>query len=570
VQGTEFKPIGTLLNYKQVRPSTRLEVSPLSEIISEECGEVRRHEPPQTIGKATVEVLKLKEMAGRTMLNPEDMKLAMQDQFDELCAAVESLDFAGHFKALTLDEATSGVAGCHSVRAINRGTAAGWPFVGNKYPFVEDNPRPGLPDAFSLTPDVVADVGRAMETMGRLERCNFVFKGSHKDEPVKIGKMKTRVFEGSPLVLTVITRMLFMPIIRLYLLARCLTGSAVGIDATSMEWDDLYQYMVQYNGEVTVIGDWVHFDTSQVYQEMMAVFCIWIAVYEKYGSFTPEEINAMWVVAEETCRHFALLRGDVGMTEGTNPSGGVVTVYLNNPVGELRFKSAFYGMAREQGQIAEVPLWDHMEEPFSTGGVRIGRNGRGAFKPLLPNLHGRFGDYVRAAYYGDDFMQAAREQVLEWYNQQTLYAYFQKEGLQLTDANKQPFETPTTPWSEVTFLKRHFRHDADTGSVMGPLEMGSIYKSLHVWPKTSQLKWSPQVHAAQIISGSLRELFQHGKEEYSKRAPALVRAAKRFGAAEYLALEELDYESMHVKWYNKEMRTAATFAEFAVATNPLN
>lgn len=559
IPGTEFKPLGTLLNYKQVRPTTRLDVSPLSRIVEEVCGEIRAHEPPRTIGKATVEVLKLHEMHGRRALNPEDMALAVEDQYQEMCAVVETLGFEKYFKVLTIDEATSGIADCHSVRAINRSTAAGWPYVGNKNPFVVDNPRPGLPDAFSLTPEVIADVERAMERMERLERCNFVFKGSHKDEAVSLGKMKTRVFEGSPLVLTIITRMLFMPMIRLFLLARLMTGSSVGIDATSMEWDQLYRRLVAYNGEEAVIGDWVHFDTSQAYMEMMAVFGVWIRVYERYGAFTEQQINAMWVVAEETSRHFALLRGDLGMAEGTTPSGGVITVYGNNGIGELRFKCGFYSLARERGQQEVVPLLDYTDQKFSTGGLPIVCNGRAGFEPLLPNLRGRFCDYVMATYYGDDFVQAPRAVILDWYNQQTLYEYFKEEGLHLTDANKQAFESATTPWGEVTFLKRGFRYDEDTRCYMAPLAIKSIYKSLHVWPV--KLTWSKEMHGAQIFGGALRELLQHGRAVYESRAPMLLAAAERFGCTPYLQVADASYDAMIGIWFGRELGSNLSFLQ---------
>lgn len=549
IPGTEFKPLGTLINYKQVRPKSRLEVSPLSAIVEEECGVVRAHEPPQTIGKATVDVAKLHEMAGRVGLNPADMVLAVQDKCDELCALVESLDYGKYLRPLTMDEATSGIAGSSSVRAINRGTAAGWPFVGNKHPFVEDNPREGLPDAFSLTPEVQAEVERALEIMGRLERPNFVFKGSPKDEAVKIGKLKTRMFEGSPLVLTIITRMLFMPMVRLYLLARLETGSAVGIDASSLDWNELFEFLTVYNPTEAVVGDWVHFDTSQAYQEMMCVFCIFIHVSSRYGTFTVVQVNQMWVTAEETSRHYALFRGDLGMTEGTNASGGVLTVYVNNPIGELRFTSSWYGMARSRTDVPQVELWDLAAGEETSGGLPILRNGRADFKPLLPNLHGRFSDYVRGAYYGDDFVQAVKPEILHWYNQLTLEAYFAKEGLHLTDASKKPFVCATTPWAEVTFLKRAFRYDAEAGCVMAPLDLGSVYKSLHVWPQ--KLTWAPQVHAAQLLSGALRELVQHGRAEYEARAPALVRVAERYGAKEYMLEKDVTFDGMLATWYGK-------------------
>jgi len=321
----------------------------------------------------------------------------------------------------------------------------------------------------------------------------------------------------------------------------------------------MYSFFTEFNPTEAIIGDWRHFDTSQAYQEMMAVFCIWIAVMEKYGSYTQAQLNVMWVIAEEVCRHYALFRGDVVQMEGTNPSGGAGTVYINNPVGGLRFAAAFYGMVREQGTVSCGAPVVHEPGALTNGGLRVVVNGRADMEPLLPNLDGRFSDYVRSMLYGDDFVHAPKPIIVPWYNQKTLYAYFAKEGMYLTDANKQPFESATTPWDEVTFLKRGFRLDADTGHVMAPLEMGSIYKSLHVWPK--KLVWAPEVHAAQIFCGSIRELFQHGREVYEQRVPGLLRAAQRFGSLPYMAKQVTSYDEMRAEWMARELTSVATFEE---------
>lgn len=553
-EATAIKVLGSLVNYTQVRPKTRLGISPISSIVEEECGEVRAHEPPSTLGKATVEVAKLHEMADRSPLNPEDSELAHQDQYDELRATVISLEFGPYLKPLTRNEATCGVAGTSTVRGINRSTAAGWPYTGDKRRFVLDEALDGLPDGFVLTPEMHAEVDKAWALMAQLKRPNFVFKGCQKDEAVKLGKLKTRVFEGCPMAFTVIMRMLYMPYVRLMLLARDQTSSSVGIDATSSDWDRLFRHISAYNGECCIQGDHPHFDTSQMYMEMMSQFIMIIGIYREFGTFSEEELNVAMVGAEETCRHYTLLRGDVAITEGIQASGGVLTVYNNNPIGAARFISGFYGMARKQGDIPAVPLWDHRDDEVSSGGIPIRRNGREGLQPLLPNLKGRFRDYVRDTYYGDDFLQAARKEILKWYNQQTLYDYFAAEGLGLTDANKGPFATPTTPWDEASFLKRGFRHDEEVGAHLAPLEMKSIYKSLHVWPQ--KLDTSPQAHAAQLFDGAFRELFQHGRAEFEARVPKLLVAAERFGCREYLRIKDPTFEDMTVRWHGREMEGA--------------
>lgn len=551
LEGTQFLPLGTLRDYKQVRTKTRLDVSPLSPLVTAITGEERKHEPPRTIGKATVERTKLQEMADRHMLQPEHLFLAMRDTKDELVALVHSTDAHRFLKPLTMDEATSGMAGSSTVRAINRSTAAGFPYVGSKHPFVVDKAREGLPDAFVLTPEVEAEVVDALSALSRLERLNFVFKGSHKDEAVKLQKLKTRMFEGSPLVFTIITRMLFLPIVRLYLMAREETCSGVGIDATSYEWHELAQHMLKYNATEALVGDWRHMDTSQTYQEMMAIFTIWIEIAEEFGQYSPDLINAMWSVAEETCRHYVLMRGDIGITEGTTASGGPLTVYVNNEIVNNRMKCAFYALAMHQGDIPLDSVWRHARDTFTTGGLGIVRNGRAGLEPLLPTLHGRFADYVRSYHYGDDFMMAAKPVVLPWFNQMTLFDYFQENGLELTDTNKGPFSAPTTPWSDVSFLKRAFRLDEDVGMYMAPLEIASIYKSMHVWPV--KLEWAPEVHAAQILNGAMRELLQHGRAAYEDRAPKLLEVARRFGSDTYMDQRDWSYEAMVEDWRHKQV-----------------
>lgn len=555
--GTTVIVRGTLVNHRHSKAKSDLVVSDFSPIVAAECGELRKHEAPRNIGKATVEVAKLKEMADRTSLNPQDMALAKRDMYEDLRALVVSLGFGVYFVVHTIAEACSGVAGAATFRSINRGTAAGWPFLGDKKKHLVDSPREGLPDAFTLTPQNEADLREVEGRMENLERVNLMFKGSHKSEPVKIGKEKVRVFEGSPLLLTVLFRMYFMPIIRLYLLARLETGSAVGIDATSSEWDTMFSFFTEFNPTEAIVGDWQHFDTSQAYQEMMAVFCIWIDIMSEFGTYTQAQINVMWVIAEEICRHYALFRGDVVQTEGTNPSGGAGTVYINNPVGGLRFAAAFYGMAREQGAVTCGDRVEYRPGTLTSGGLRVQVNGRAGLEPLLPNLDGRYMDYVRTMLYGDDFVHAPKPIVVPWYNQITLHAYFAKEGMHLTDANKGPFTSPTTQWGEVTFLKRHFRRDEDTGCVMAPLEMDSIYKCMHVW--TKKLAWAPEVHAAQLVGGAVRELFQHGRAVYEERVPRLLRAAERYGSLPYLAEQVTSYDAMRAEWMGRELQDLALF-----------
>lgn len=548
--GAPMVPIGTLVSFNQVRAKSRLGVSPISTLVEELCGEPRLHGPPRTIGRTTVEITKLQELAGLEPIDPKWLKMAAQDMHDELEDVVVGCGLQRFFRPLTELEMCSGIAGSSSVRRLKLSTAAGFPRTGPKFSLVEPSPTKDLPEAIVLTPAMREEVAELEEKMSRRERVNFVFKGSHKDEPTKLTKEKTRVFEGAPMAMTLLIRKFFYPIMRIYSLAMPWTESAVGINAVGSDWHEMACWMMEYNEKFVLEGDWVHYDMSIANQEMMTLFSIWISIAEKFGTFTPEQINVMWVLAEEISCHYSLFKGDVCMMNGTNPSGNGVTVYINNGVNGLRMRAAFYALAPEHLQPTE--LWQPL-------GVAMG--GASYLDPTTPmsrdfdqrgiraGIVGRFADYVRAIFYGDDFQLAAKDAVCDWFNQKTLAEWFAVQGKVMTAADKSAVVRETTPWEEATFLKRRFRPDPNTMAIMGPLEMTSIYKSLHVWPVATPM--SPAAHAADVIMGSLRELFNHGAEEFMARAPPLLEVAKRFGAYEFMPEGCGDYAVHLAAWSSK-------------------
>lgn len=540
--GAPIFPYGTLVNFDQVRAKSRLGKSPISSLVTEMCGEVRKHGPPKNIGRRVVEETKVRELLGLSQIDPRILALAQQDLKDELVAAAKGCNLWRFFKPLSELEACSGVAQCVTINRVNLATAAGFPRTGPKHHLVVGAPTEELPDAIVLTSEMRAEVEELRQRMMCSKRVNFAFKGSHKDEATKLTKEKVRVFEGAPFAMTLLIRQYFLPIMRMYSLCMPFGESAVGINANGADWHEVMDWLMDYNPKQVVEGDWIHFDTSEAYQEIMAMFTIWIEVAEMSGNYSESEITLMWVLAEEIARHFAILKGDVGMLEGTNPSGNGVTVYINNGVNGLRKRCGFYALAPEE----VAPVSPYILTGTFMKGASVDYDARMHFKPLLPQLHGRFADYVRAIFYGDDFLCAPRPEITAWFNQKTLEAWFSSQGKHMTAANKGPFETEMTLWEETTFLKRGVRPDHYTGAMMAPLAMDSIYKSLHVWPLKTPM--SPKVHAADVIGGAIRELFQHGKPVFEERVPHLLLVADRFGARGFMPDIEYTYEAFASAW----------------------
>lgn len=539
--GAPLLPMGTLLNYAQVRSKSNMGVSPMSALVSEQCGMPRMHEAPRNIGKITVEKRKLAELDGMRQLPPDLLLLAKADQQQELVAVMLSGDLQGMLQPLSEREALSGIPGSTGVQRVNLSTAAGFPLKGNKRPLVAPDPTIESPEAICLTPEQRHEIQLVEDRMARLTRVNFLFKASHKDEAVKIGKDKCRVFEAAPFALTYFTRKLFLPLMRLYALCQAELESAVGINAYGREWSRLAQRMKEFNAHKLLEGDWQHYDSSEAYQEVMTIFSMWIEIVVVYGAYTDREINVMWVVAEEIARHYALFRGDVTQIDGTNASGNGLTVFINNCVNGNRKRCAFYALCPPE--VQPVECW--ALEGTTPSGVVFAQNARAEFRPLLPQLRGRFADYVRAIFYGDDFLLAVKDSVLEWYNHLTIAPWFAEQGKIMTDTNKQPFTRPHIVWNEASFLKRNFRFDADTGCELAPLDIKSIYKPLHMWP--IKLAESKEVHAAEVIGGAINELFQHGRAEFEARVPHLFAVAKQFGCEGYLE-EDLSYKTALARW----------------------
>lgn len=546
-EGAPLIPIGTLTQEKLVAPGSRLGPSPISLLVEEQCGEPRQHGPPMYIGKKRVEVKKLSEVGELHQLEPGSLKLAAQDLYEEQEALVRAGQLEHLFAVLPNDVAATGVGA--SLRRINLSTSAGWPRSGNKRGLFIEEPTLEEPNHITLTPELEAEVCSLEETLKAGERINVPFKASHKDEPTKLDKEKTRIFECATAAFTFLVRKYFGGYMRFASLCSYEAESAVGTDCTSRDWHKLVTKLIGKADPKTVDlvrriieGDWKHYDTSLSYQEIMCAFSIIIRLYEAFGRTTPQQITIMWGLAEEVARHYTVMRACLVGFEGTNPSGNALTVIINNLCNGLRMRHAWYGILREKPEL-RTQLAGKMELPEeTTGGVKLARGSRDHFTGLLPDLCVRFADVVTAIFYGDDFSMAT---TLEWFNQRSIQAWFASQGKEMTSAHKGAVTSDFTELTDATFLKRRIRYDPETEHYMAPLEMTSIYKSLHVWPRT--LMWTPQYHAATLIDGAIRELFQHGREIFTERVPPLLRVAESFGARG-LMMQETTYDAILAGW----------------------
>lgn len=532
--GVPYIVAGTLTFQRSNHPHSRLRVSPFSSAVELLCEQPRLHGPPVHYGQKGVEARHVREVETYEQLDPDLLVMAQEDYFAEHVAVMDACpEVVAQMRPLDNRQTVVGVAGCSSINRIPMSTSAGWPHLGPKRKLMRPDPLPDDPDGMVLDEPTQKEMDEVEEIYASGRRANLAFKLSQKDEPLKAGK-KVRVFKGGSLVLNCIFRKYFLPLFRLYALFPFILESAVGINASGAEWHALAEWLMEYDREKAIVGDWVHYDQSLAYQEMMAICSIWIAVAQYTGNYSDRDISIMWGVAEDIARAWCVIRSDQYQTDGGNPSGNAGTVYFNNGTNALRMRCAFYFLAstmapleRDGGRDLPPPV-----DITSTGGflLRAGYRKKHCISRLY-GLKGSFADYVRATFYGDDHVLTVRSG-LEWFNQIDICRWFATQGKTLTDTAKQPISQPYTVWGDVSFLKRLFRFDSELGKFLAPLEIVSIYKPMHVINKV--LPFGIEAHYAELIMNAQRELFQHGRVVYNEHAPGLRLLAQEIGCSTYL------------------------------------
>lgn len=537
--GTSFIPLGTLTNHTQNKPRTRLEESEYSDMVTECTRMPRTTAPNPTYGRSVNYKKCVDDMGSITQIPWDPFFLACEDYQTELTCILRAVpDLRQMLRPLRDDEVLSGVVGCASINAMNFSTARGFPFSGNKHSIYEWRNMSG--EIFRVpTGEFFQEVEDAKAILRRGERANFVFNSNQKDEAKKIGATTCRVFEACPTPLIYLTRLYFLPIARLFSLFPLQTESAVGINASGPEWDTLARYVMEFSPDVVMAKDWSKFDKSQAYQETKRAFTLLIWVAQTFGEYSKDDIQIMWGLAEDTCRYIAQSLSDLRMNDGSNSSGNALTVIINDIVHSHRDRAAFYALwARHKAQNPTATIsprrTDVHAQYVPTAGLTLPAGYRGDLAPLLDGLGGRFSDYVRASYYGDDSIGGVCEEARGFFNQIAYAQWFSEQGKKVTAADKSEVSSEFGTWKEATFLKRAFRYDAEVGRFMAPLEMASIYKPMHVWPKKQVL--GKEVQLATLIDNAARELYQHGRREYELRVDGLRSLAVMANVKGYLQL----------------------------------
>jgi hypothetical protein len=405
-------------------------------------------------------------------------------------------------------ETVSGLIGIKFIDPMNFTTSPGYPFSGPKIEKTdelnpEDYPHVGRPRTFK--PEVWQEVQKAREILLSGQRFYALWKACLKDEATKLTKDKVRVFQSAPLVIQILVRMYFLPIVRIIQLNPIAFECAVGVNAEGPEWQELWDAAMSKGADRVLAGDYKSYDARMPAQCTIAAFDILIDIAEQCGGYTEEDIKLMKAMVHEVVYPVLVYNGDLIQLFGTNPSGQNLTVIINCIVNSLFLRSSFYSMYPEK---------DFKEEcSFLT--------------------------------YGDDVIGTVSENCKR-FNHMTYAAWLKERDIMFTMPDKEADPVPFLNELEVDFLKRKCRYNPDLGMKVGLLDEDSIYKRLHNHILSKEL--TLEEHSAQNIETSLHDWFFYGRDVFEDRRNKLRAVAREAGILHMCSALDVSYDKRVLKW----------------------
>lgn len=383
---------------------------------------------------------------------------------------------------LILDDFTAINGACVTyIDKMNRNTSAGNPWKKSKKYFLKTiAPIHGMMDPVELDDEIMDRVCDIIEIYksGKCVHPNFC---AHlKDEPVSFKKAKigkTRVFTGAPVDWSIVVRKYLLSFTRVLQTNRMAFEAAPGTVAQSLEWQEMYDYIIVHGKDRIVAGDYKAFDKKMSPKEILAAFDIIIHFCELSGNYTVEDVLVIRGIAEDTAFAVVDYNGDLIQLFGSNPSGNPLTVILNSIVNSLRMRYV-YRLLNPNNTVMD------------------------------------FADNVSLMTYGDDNIMSV-SLLCDWFNHTAIATTFKTLNVGYTMADKEAISIPFIHIDDASFLKRTWRKDAVTNCMMAPLDHDSIEKMLTVWNRSKSVTIEYQGIA--VISTALREYFFYGEDVFEEK-----------------------------------------------------
>jgi hypothetical protein len=484
---------GSFEGFRQT-PKSRVTPSILQEAIKEEGYSVK-HDKPVMKGWKPWRIAALDMVKPVTQLDSTILVECKKGFLGEILAALPPSELQ---KIQVYDDCTTlnGAPGVKFVDKMNRNTSMGNPWKKGKKHFLNPVEQDGLTDAMEFTPEISERIDTIIQRYQSGHRVMPNFCGHLKDEAVTFKKVqsgKTRVFLGGPGDWSFVVRKYLLSVIRVIQSNKFVFETAVGTNACSTEWQEIRSYLTQFGENRMIAGDYGSFDKSMPPCIILAAFDILRELCREAG-YTHEDLMVVQGIAEDTAFPLVDFNGDLVEFYGSNPSGHPLTVIINSIANSLYM--------------------------------------RYCYTVLNPKHTSRtFKQDVALMTYGDDNVMGVSP-AAPWFTHTTIQQTLADVGIKYTMAEKEAASIPYIGISDVSFLKRVWRWDADVGAYLAPLEEDSIIKSLTVVVSSKTL--SPQFQAIATLESAHSEFFFYGKEKFQEKSDMIARIITKCDLWDYV------------------------------------
>jgi hypothetical protein len=493
-------------------PSTSVKVTPISEHVMDIM------ELPNIYGPPTISprwfgwqkcIASLSQPA--QPFPPELLQKAVADFKVYFIPIFQRPEWRDTLRPLTYEENLHGIPGIRFIDPIHLDTSIGYPGSGPKSRHVEYDEKGR---AVKFVPVVQDEIDRSMACYERGERAGSVAKGCLKDEVIAYsepGKQKCRTIYASTLALTFNVRGHFLPLIRAIQMNPLICETAVGINAHSREWEQLYKHITQHGEERMIAGDYKSYDQKLSSQLLLASIRLLIDAARELPGYTERDIRIMEAMAGDLVYALIAFNGDlIGLICGGHISGNSLTVILNGFCGLLNLRCCFFSL------YPEVPV-------------------------------GNFKDCVALTTYGDDNGGTVAPGY-EKFNIKSISEFLAQYGQTYTMPDKESELVPYLDPRKFEFLKRKNVYIPEIDCNVGALLETSVAKSLHCFVRDKGSPLSVEQACAQNIDNTCYEWFFHGKDVYERRRKELIMVAEMAGLKHMTNRLDTTFEEFVDKW----------------------
>lgn len=413
-----------------------------------------------------------------------------------------------------LEVAVNGAPGIKFVDGIKKSTSMGYPWKKTKRAFLVPLEDETFQEGVQFTPEVEARILERLERLKQGVRTHPVFSASLKDEPVSFKKFnacKTRVFFCCPADYLIIVRMCFMSLCRVAQRNPLQFGVAIGMNPHSNDWDKLYHHLAGNPTCNTVAGDHVFYDKKMQLMFLKQAMLFVIRLYEKAGQVSAEELVVYYTIVDDMVNPSVDYFGMLVTFMGGEVSGHQMTTILNCILDKAYIMYAYHATF---GQVED------------------------------------FFEHVRITTLGDDHVFTVSDERREL-NHTQVQKVLKELGLDYTMAEKDADSVPFIELKDAPFLKRKFVYSPELQSVVGPIEVNTIFKMLTV--SVAKKDSTPEERLAQALCAASSEAFFHGREFFE----AFTAFVDRLDKSPRLREQIKQYPPLTWEGYVKRFREAS-------------